>query len=256
MTLEDAARSLEKMLNALEGMSELEFDSRILKRARETAIDFVTIDELLAEYNIDKSSLSDGQAQYKREISGLARKLWSNDITPFEFADNMFSVMRKNFTLAWRDGARIMGVKEVGDEEMLRVQDFTQAQAQYLPNLIAFIQANSKASGGKFGSLDTRIAMWANRWREMWNEARLFYTGNKKLKWVMNAAKENCPDCINLNGKVYPKRTWDKYGIRPQMEELNCGGYNCGCKWVDTDDPITPGPPPALIGKSHATSVI
>ena len=228
MNLEQAAQSLQKMLKALEDMDAA-----------------------------GKSSLSDGQEQYRREIGGLARKLWSDDITPFEFADNMFSVMRRNFTLAWRDGARIMGVKEVGDEEMLRVQDYTQAQAQYLPNLISFIQANSKASGGKFGALDARITMWANRWREMWNEARLYYTANEHLKWVIDPAKESCQDCLLLNGRVYSRNMWEKYGLRPQMSELACGGYLCGCKFVKTDEALTPGHPPALVGKSHhAVSVV
>lgn len=222
MNLEMAARSLERMLRALGEMSAA-----------------------------SKSSLGDGQDQYQREISGLARKLWSEDITPFEFADNMFSVMRRNFTLAWRDGARIMGVKEIGDEEMLRVQEYTQAQAQYLPNLISFIQANSKANGGKFGSLDTRIAMWANRWREMWNEARLFYAGNAHMKWVMNPEKEHCTDCLMLDGRVYTQSAWDKYGLHPQMAELKCGGYACGCRFVKTTEALTPGHPPALVGKSH-----
>lgn len=195
-----------------------------------------------------KSSLSDGQDQYKREIVGLARKLWSGDMTPFEFTDNMFSVMRRNFTLAWIDGARLQGVTDIADNEMLRVQDYTQEQAQYLPGLADYIQNNSKVSGGKFSSLDVRLDMWANRWRDFWNEARLFYAGDAHIKWVMNPDKENCPDCLALNGRVYTRSTWNKYGLHPQMKELNCKGYACGCRFVKTDESITPGHPPALVG--------
>jgi hypothetical protein len=197
------------------------------------------------------SSLGDGQGQYKQALAGEARKLWSGGQSPFEFADNMFSVMRRNFTLAWRDGARIMGVKEIGDAENLRIQEFTQAQAQYLPNLIDFIQSNSKQSGGKFGDLDVRLDMWAMRWREMWNEARLFYTENEHLKWVIDPVKDHCVDCLALNGRVYSRNMWEKYGLRPQMSELACGGYLCGCRFVKTSEPFTAGHPPALIGKSH-----
>ena len=223
-------------------MADLESAARALQEMR---------DALRAMDEIGKSSLGDGQEAYRREIGGLARKLWSGDITPFEFTDNMFSVMRRNFTLAWQDGARVMGVKQVSDEEMLHVQEYTQGQAQYLPNLVDFIKANSKENGGKFGSLGVRLDMWANRWRELWNEARLFYAENEHLKWMMNPAKEHCDDCLMLDGRVYSRNMWDKYGLKPQMSELACGGYLCGCRFVKTDEALTPGHPPALIGKSH-----
>jgi hypothetical protein len=222
MTLEEAARSLEKMFGALEGIE----------------------------------SLSKSLPAYRREIAALARQLWSTNITPFEFVDNMFSAMRRNFTFAWRDGAKSVGVKEIPDEAVLKIQDFTQEQAQYLPGFSDFIVANNKASGAKLNSLDVRIDMWANRYQEVVNMARLYHIENQPLEWVMNPQKEHCTDCMNLSGRVYSKKTWDKYGLHPQMHELECRGYRCGCKFAKTDKPLTPGHPPALIGKSHAASFV
>jgi hypothetical protein len=98
--------------------------------------------------------------------------------------------------------------------------------------------------------------MWANRYKEIVNLARLYHIENQPLEWVMDPRKEHCTDCANLNGRVYSKKTWDKYGLHPQMYELECKGFRCGCKFRVTDKPITRGAPPALVGKSHATSFV
>lgn len=58
----------------------------------------------------------------------------------------------------------------------------------------------------------------------------------------------NCDDCLNLHGRVYRASVWDRYGIAPQSPQLACGGWRCGCRFVVTDDPVTPGRPPNIGG--------
>jgi hypothetical protein len=131
---------------------------------------------------------------------------------------------------------------------MLEIQDYLQEQAQYLPGFSDFIQANNKASGAKLNALDVRVDMWANRYQEVTSMAKLYHIENQPLEWVMNPRKEHCADCAALNGRVYSKKTWDKYNLRPQMHELECKGFQCGCKFSKTKKPITKGAPPKLAG--------
>lgn len=191
--------------------------------------------------------LAKSMTAYRKDIAGLVRGLWNGSLTKFDFVDNMFTAMRRGFVQAWQDGAKAMGVspKDISDEQLLRVQEIVSEQSQYLPGFADYITEHNKASGEKLAALESRAETWVNRYAEVTNEAKLFYAGEQRLEWVVGPT-EHCTDCAGLSGRVYTKKTWDAYNLRPQMRELECGGFKCQCKFRATDKSCTPGRPPAL----------
>jgi hypothetical protein len=86
--------------------------------------------------------------------------------------------------------------------------------------------------------------LWQNRYVGIRELGKVYACGDKKLKWVINPAKEHCADCEMLDGKVYRASTWKSSGWAPRSRVLACGGFKCGCELRQTSDPITSGKAP------------
>ncbi len=83
--------------------------------------------------------------EYGRRLRGLTRGLWKGILDRPTFESNIFQLMRRQFTLAWNEGARVCGI-EPGDrtpEEQLKLDDMTLEQAQFIPGLADWITSHS-----------------------------------------------------------------------------------------------------------------
>ena len=168
-----------------------------------------------------------------------------------DFVSAMESALRLGANWAWREGAAECGIapEEMTFEERMLIQSMYNEQMAYVDGFAMFIIEHSKERGGKRGALQPRIDTWANRYNEWVNRAKERACADKKLKWVLGPTKVHCSDCLNLDGRVYRGSIWQKYGIRPQSPELECGGFNCKCTLEPTDEPCTRGHPPRLSGQ-------
>ena len=54
--------------------------------------------------------------------------------------------------------------------------------------------------------------------------------------WVYGDTK-HCTDCEGLNGVILSAEEWRRAGIQPQSPDLECGGWNCQCQFVQVDAP-------------------
>ncbi len=82
-----------------------------------------------------------------------------------------------------------------------------------------------------------RIDLWVNKGlRRIFNLGKMAAEKNPNVRWKRNPAKDSCRSCIAADGQVHPLKTWKKYGIVPQGDNLECGGFECGCEWEKTAD--------------------
>jgi len=83
----------------------------------------------------------------------------------------------------------------------------------------------------------SRIDLWVNKGlRRIFNLGRMAAEKNPNVRWKRDPAKDSCRSCIAADGQVHPLKTWKKYGIVPQGDNLECGGFKCGCEWEKTAD--------------------
>lgn len=183
-------------------------------------------------------------------IRQAVRDLWRGNIDIAIFIAIMIFIIRMGFTSAFNSGAAAAGISP---------EEFTAAERGALEGEIAVdvgslagfavaIAGEARILGGALGPLLGRAELWQNRFEEVRSLGLRMAAGNQKLMWVWNPLKDHCLDCLKYNGRVYRASVWQRYGIRPRMGELECGGWHCGCSFQLTDDPAMPGRPPSPSG--------
>lgn len=194
---------------------------------------------------------------YRRSLRGLTRGLWAGQLSKFDFVDGVYSAVRRRFTEAWHNAARDLKLTpdDFTAEEMAQLEREINSELQYVLRFADAVEEGSKANNGALSPLLARVELWVNAFNRIYNLGRLVMAGNKKQRWKRNPLKDSCPDCIALDNRVYRASTWLKHNIQPQSRRLACGGHHCGCAFEDSDDPVTKGRPPKLIGPKSALAL-
>lgn len=187
---------------------------------------------------------------FQASVRAAARGLWTSQTTTLDFADQMYSAIRRGFTQAWAEGSESCGILtgERTQEETKQLGLMIGDNFQYVAGLADWIFQHSKANGGDWNAVVNRMTLWVNRYLEVKNVAMTMACQNKKLRWTIDGAKEHCRSCLKLNGRVHRASVWAAHNLAPRMltHSLKCGGYNCKCFWVETDAPATRGRFPNL----------
>ena len=187
------------------------------------------------------------ESAYRAGLRATGRGLWQGVLTQPQGLAAMYSNIQRGITAAWREGAAECGITpdEFTFEELVARDNFIVEQEGYAPGFVDFAIANSKAEGGKWGTIDSRIQLWVNKYRLARTMAASMACANKKKVWRLGATEEHCDSCAKFNGRVYRYATWAENGATPQSRRLCCGGWRCDCGLEDTDERITPGRFPA-----------
>lgn len=191
-----------------------------------------------------------GQKTYTAEMRSMTRALWTGAMSWEQaFSLGMFNI-QAGLTNAWHRGMESVGLKPIDmtSQERIRLQQIIAAETVHLAPYLDAIERGSKANGGKLGPMMTRAKMWANRFRDVENQARQMAQNDPRLVWHLGATEEHCRDCNRLDGKVKRATTWQRYGVRPQSPQLECKGFNCLCVLESTELPLSKGPLPRLAG--------
>ena len=88
--------------------------------------------------------------------------------------------------------------------------------------------------------LGPRLRLWENTGMDALNRGVLESPeppGGElhNLRWDYLDGKDHCSDCSALDGVVLSKAEWKALGIRPQSRDLECTGFNCGCRLTPTN---------------------
>jgi len=196
-----------------------------------------------------------GATNYRRGIRDAARGYWLSVFDRDQFFLAMDSVITWGIPKAWHEGAALCGIKpnELTPEERQAMQTTIFKEISFTDGFATFIEKNSKAEGGKWGTVAAKANTWVNRYNDARNEAKVSACADQKLQWVFNAlgiTKNPCNTCqFKLNGKVKRASYWKRVGVRPQNPpngKILCSGWGCLCDLVPTDKPLSKGPLPSL----------
>jgi hypothetical protein len=193
---------------------------------------------------------SENESDYRAELALIALAVWNGELNQTEAESRMEAAVTDNFRQAWIDGAEEGGVSEseltIDEEDAL--QQRTKEELAFVAAYVLWLMSHRQEDGTEAASVINRAEQWANRWLEVLTQGRGMAASDRKEKWVWDPTKEHCNDCRRLNGRVYRNSTWERWGIYPRSSRLECFGAHCGCERIPTDEPITPGRPPALVG--------
>lgn len=205
------------------------------------------------------------QETFGKAVRDAVRALYFGFSDDFQFQDQMIAAFERYFEQAWAEGAAECGIQpnERTTAEADALNSFIFQQANFLPGFASRI-SSAREAAITAGELDPnnpdtrqtkgldplfhRAQMWENRWGEVKALGQQMACGDRKARWKTNPMKEHCGDCARAEGRVYRMSVWEAYGWRPRSHDLECRGFQCGCEFVFTDEPVTPGRPPALLG--------
>jgi hypothetical protein len=187
---------------------------------------------------------------YRRSLSENVRALWKGHMGLYEFVQAYDSAVTRGLTRAAYEGIAEFGLSptDMTDEERSKLRSIINKELTYVWSFGQKIVVSQQVSGGKLSPLLDRVSLWVNRYVEVYELFKSFAAKDKKLKWIVNPQKEHCVDCLRLEGRIYRGSIWAKYEISPRSFNLNCSGLKCGCSFVATNDKVTPGRPPKLVG--------
>jgi len=198
--------------------------------------------------------MPDRIADYRRAVRAAVRGVWTGAFTSAaQGSDALFPAIRRYFLLAFNEGMKECGVlpEERTEKERKALVDRIKQELSHVGGFMDAVYKGRKGSETErpLAQFLGRAEMWVGRYTELRDLGQTMACGDRKAMWVLNPLKENCRDCIRLNGKVKRLSTWEKaraQGIYPKSPALACGGYRCGCTLLITDEPLSKGPLPRL----------
>lgn len=172
--------------------------------------------------------------------------LYRGDITEGAFVDELAALLDQQLQRAWNEGMRandLDPLTETLPEWEQALQEIIAEQYMYVDTYASDIAAGREA-GTSLASLQSRAAMWANRYNDVVAQATLITAdGKTKLTWRLGATEKHCTTCGALNGITAFAVEWEALGIRPQNAPnsmLECGGWQCDCSLEPTDKRRSP----------------
>jgi hypothetical protein len=165
-----------------------------------------------------------------------------------EWALDMESAIKMYLTEAWFEGmaANNLTQEDMTPEWQAILTGIIDSEYAQLPHLGAWIARTVYGIRGLdevWGAIHARLDMWANRWTDVYGQARSATAEEgAKEEWVVGET-EHCSTCLALNGLVAYVTEWDAGGFRPQNPPnplLECGGYRCQCERRPTNKRRSP----------------
>lgn len=194
---------------------------------------------LLAAVRVVAAALKT-ESFYRRALRGAVLDLYRGGDAG-DFLDRLTALVEDQFRRAWNEGARDAGFAgEMTDADLLPLIERMAAEQDHM---FAFADAIEQAAREEkpIAPLYDRADMWASRYNEIRDWARVHFGGKRRYKWVVGPT-EHCEDCARLSGTVATGEEWEAArarGIYPQARDLECGGWRCQCSLQPTDEPPT-----------------
>lgn len=176
------------------------------------------------------------EKSYERQVRSAVRGLWSGALSRDQFVDAMGSTIRRGLTAAFLEGAATWDITEdeLSDAEREQLEQLIADENEFVDGLADAIEEGSKEQGGKLDPLLYRASLWVSKYGQVVQQAKALTGSDQKLEWVYDPAKEHCPDCLALHGKVARGSTWERMNLWPRSRRLACRGYHCGCDLLPT----------------------
>ena len=190
---------------------------------------------------------------FRSSLRAAVRAHWAGVLNRREFRDSFESSLDKYLREAWNVGGAHYGItqEDYTQRELNQRDRFILEQIKLADGFAEDIAKNAKAKGGALESLLSRVDLWANRYDELSNIARVMAAEDSPLRWMLGKTDKHCVSCSSLRDWVKRASYWDDFyketGLRPQSEKLACNGYHCACRLSPTRMQISKGRPPVIV---------
>ena len=190
-------------------------------------------------------------AYYRKTIMSAVRTFYADQITGKDFLDIMSGLINGQMMRAWGDGMKDNGLlpSDMTDTWQRIVDGIAESETSHLQEYANDV-LDARLDGASIDPLLLRAEMWADRYNDVRNRARL-ETAPKvgpdgkptMFEWKYNPLKEHCPTCKALDGLIASVDEWRQSQYHPYADwdgnlpnkMLGCNGWRCGCNLMPTD---------------------
>lgn len=180
---------------------------------------------------------------YERALNRAVLDFYRGDSDAGEFIDEMIRLIEGQFERAWNEGSRAVGVdpKEHTEEDDAELQDRIDKEEDHVLDYAEAIE-QARINGDPLAPLQSRVQLWVNRYNEIVNDAKLWFSrASQRFEWIYGDT-QHCTTCLELNGIVATADAWNESGFQPQAapnDMLECGGWKCQCRLELTKKELT-----------------
>ena len=191
----------------------------------------------------------------RKTYEAYRARLWAAMVRLFEggpnasFMATFARAIDQQLTEAWNKGAAEVGVEpdEMTNDDVNILRSIIANELMFIQRLTEEILTQKRLgmTRAQFESqYASRCDLWANRYRETQNRAKMVFGSKVKFMWVRGATSDNaCKTCIALAGVVAFGYEWEQTRFHPQMppnHQLNGQGWHCECLLSVTTKRRTP----------------
>lgn len=179
--------------------------------------------------------------RYRSQLWQAVQRLYSGG-RDAAFMATFIRQIDTQLTEAWNKGAADDGVQpdEMTRDDFVILEAIIDNETQFIQRLADDI-AEAVANGIEKADFDkrfsARVDLWANRYNETVNRARMQFGQKQRFEWKLGNTEEHCSTCSRLNGIVAFGHEWESAAVHPQIPPnpaLECGGWRCDCELKPT----------------------
>lgn len=171
---------------------------------------------------------------YALSLALLNEQALNGEITQAEYEIQLQALVDQYGVQIYLDASGL-GLGDLSAEDLELIQQYVNTNADSVPLLAEDVY------GGKYdddeGGLALRLGMWVFSLLALATAGRIFTNQEQRFRFELGGTVEHCADCLRLNGQVHTGSAWYASGLFPQSHALECGGWLCDCRLVETDAP-------------------
>ena len=250
--LEDMSSLLDSVTASAEkGLFDEEEARNVTRKLVQTSMVSLGISEVTNILPDEDESVELGEVavtdNYRTSLRSATYGLWSGKLSYAEFDVAMQSTIDRGLRTAWKKALDQFGMSlaDITPDEQLVLSQAILEEMGHIGSFGDYILTRNKASGGLLRDLASRMELWVNRYRDVFNRATVMVGKNEKEEWIYGDTIKHCKTCSSLKGKVKRAFQWGAFyeatGIRPQSPSLSCNGFKCECSLKPTTKKMSMG---------------
>jgi HK97 family phage portal protein len=208
---------------SMEGAAEAEEDER----------DKALPNPWLTKQEPDDPDIDQQVGDYQRDIDALVQQAINGEIEQEEFERRMRELVTAMLLIFFLLGAGLENEADLSRADRTELDEQLEINLESVGKFSTDIYAGTYAVEGGQENATSRVALWAAAALGIYALGQQIRRDNPKLMWVFDPSKEHCTDCLRLHKQVHTASEWRKSGWKPQSSGLECGGWHCGCRWVE-----------------------
>lgn len=185
---------------------------------------------------LKKKQIDDDVTEYEELLQELAEDALNDRISQAEFLDEAGILVAQQVLLAFLEGSeKTTNQLTDRDREVIDLQtdENLDALPQFYNDILGF-EGNEEPEV----NIENRVRMWGNSIFGVFTLGILHgIREGQHMAWVLGAT-DHCDTCLDLSTIVATRAEWRDSGWHTQSRELDCHGYRCQCRIVETENDI------------------